>query len=125
MNNNLEKRLKEISTENFVFGVFILIIIMAYYANDREVDYFLNNNNIAKKDYYYTMIIIFLIVVIISGSYFYQANKEVLLLRNKPYSKEREYANLDVIASGATLIAGLIYLYIAITDKDIKAEISI
>lgn len=125
MNNELDKRIKEINTENFIYGIFILIIIMAYYANERELDYFLNNNNVAKKDYYYTMIIIFLIVTIISGSYFYSSYKEITLLRNKPYSKDKEYANLNLIANGATLVASLIYLYIAINDKDINAEISI
>ena len=125
MNNELDKRIKEINTENFIYVIFILIIIMAYYANERELDYFLNNNNVAKREYYYTRIIIFLIVSIISGSYFYKVNKEIILLRNKLFFKEKEYVNLDLIASGATLVASLIYLYIAITDKDIKAEISI
>lgn len=125
MNNELKKRINEINTENFVYGIFILIIIMGYYANNRELDYFINNNNIAKKDYYYTMIIIFLIVTIISSSYFYSSYKEIIHLRNKPYSKEKDYANLNLIANGATLVASLIYLYIVVNDKDINAEISI
>ncbi|MBQ8681812.1 MAG: hypothetical protein IJ509_02770 [Bacilli bacterium] len=125
MNNELEKRLKEIKGENIIFGIFIILIILAYYANDREVDYFLNKNQTSKQEYYYLMIFIFLIVVIVSGYYFYQAYQEIELLKYRGYSKEKEYAYLDLIASGATLIAGLIYLYIAITDTDITAEISL
>lgn len=125
MNNELEKRLKEIKAENFVFVIFIIIIIMAYYANTKETDYFLNGNIKSKESYYYTMIIIFIIVVIISGFYFYQSYQEVTYLKKREYSKEKEYAYLDLIASGSALFAGLIYLYIAVTDTDITAEISL
>ena len=39
--------------------------------------------------------------------------------------KEKEYLNLELIASGAALIASIIYLYIAITDTNIESEISL
>ena len=60
-----------------------------------------------------------------SSYYFYQSYQDVISLTNKAYSKQKEYAKLDLIASGAALIAGLIYLYIAITDTNIDAEISL
>lgn len=125
MDNELEKRLKEINVENIVFGIFIIIIIMGYYANDREVDFFLNRNEDAKRDYYYIMIFIFLVVVIISGYYSYQSYIDVLNLNKREYSKRKEYTNLNFIANTLALISGLIYLYIAITDKNIEAEISL
>ena len=125
MDNDLLNRLKEIKTENIFFGIFIILIIMGYYANNQELDYFLNKNEISKQKYYYIMIITFIIVVSISAYYFYQSYQEVINLKNKAYSKEKEYAYLELIASSAALIAGLIYLYIAITDTNIEAEISL
>ena len=123
MNDSLEKRLKEIKEENYIFVIFIIIIFMAYYANNKEIDYFLNNNESSKKDYYYLMIIIFLIVSIISAYYFTSSLNELNTIKyNK---KEKEYTNLNIIASAFALIASLIYLYIAITDTNIDAEISI
>ena len=124
MNNDLEKRLKEIGLENIVFGIFIILIILAYYANDKEVDYFLNRNEHSKKEYYYLMIFIFLVVTTISAYYFYQAYLQVTTLQYQS-SREKEYAYLDLIANGATLVASLIFLYIAINDKNIDAEISL
>lgn len=125
MDNGLEKRLKEIKIENVVFLIFIILILLAYYANEREVDYFLNRDQKAKNDYYYLMIIIFLVVVIVSGYYFYDCYKEVLSNNDKCFSKESKYAYLELMANGATFVAGLIYLYIAVTDKNIDAEISL
>lgn len=124
MNNNLEIRLKEINIENIIFGIFIVLIILGYYANAKEVDYFLNRNEYSKKEYYYLMIFIFIVVTVISAYYFYQSYLQVISLQYKS-SKEKEYAYLELIASGATLVASLIFLYIAITDKNIEAEISL
>lgn len=125
MNSELDKRLKQIGLENVVFGVFIILIILAYFANEEEVNYFLQKNELSKKRYYYLMIIIFFVVVLISGYYFYQSYLNLVSSKIGEYSKSKEYARLDFIASGAALLAGLIYLYIAITDIEIDAEISL
>lgn len=125
MDNELRKRLKDIKIENFVFGVFIILILLAYYANEREVDYFFNSNEFSKNEYYYIQIIIFFVTVIISIYYFCESYQDVVELRYKEYSKSKEYSYLSFIASGAALIAGIIFLYIAIDDKEIEAEISL
>lgn len=125
MSNDIEKRLKEIKIENIVFLIFIFLILMGYYANNREVDYFINNNHNSKKAYYNTMIIIFLVVSIISGYYSYQGYIELLNQKTRIYSKKYEYTKLNFIANTLALISALIYLYIAITDTNIEAEISL
>lgn len=125
MDNELRRRLEQIDIENFVFGIFIILILLAYYANSREKDYFINKNEEAKKEYYYIQIIIFSITVIISAYYVYDSYQEINYLRYDEYSKRKEYAYLSLIGSAAALIAGLIFLYIAITDTEIDAEISL
>ena len=125
MDENLEKRLKQIKTENIFLGIFIILILLAYIDNNKEIDYFLNINLNSKNEYYNIRIFIFLIVVIISGYYFYQNYQEIISKKNIRSLKEKEYLNLELIASGAALIASIIYLYIAITDTNIESEISL
>ena len=126
MDEKFKKRLKQIKTENIFLGIFIILIFLAYTANNIEIDYFLNNNLRSKNEYYNMMIFIFLIVVIISGYYFYQNYQEITSKKNQQQNqKEKEYQYLDLIASGSALFASLIYLYIAITDTNIEAEISL
>lgn len=125
MDNELNKRLKQIEVEDFVFLIFIILIILAYYANVLERDYFINKNEEAKEGYYNMQIVIFFITVVISAYYFYQSYLELNSLKYVEYSKRKEYAYLSFIGSGAVLVAGLIFLYIAITDKEIEAEIAL
>ena len=125
MNDELREHLKKIRVENIVFAIFIILILLAYYANNKEVDYFLNKNETSKKEYYYLQIIIFLIVVIINLYYIVSNYNEVKELNDNVSYKRRKYAYLDLIASLASLVAGLILLYVAITDTEIEAEISL
>lgn len=125
MDNELKKRLNEINMEDNVFVVFIILILLAYYSNQQEKVYFVTGNDKAKKNYYYMQIFIFLITVVISAYYFYQSYQEANLLRYEGYSKKKEYANLSFWASGAALVASFIFLYIAIDDKEIDAEITL
>lgn len=125
MNDELREHLKKIRVENIVFAIFIILILLAYYANNKEVDYFFNKNETSKKEYYYLQIIIFLIVVIINLYYIVSNYNEVKELNDNVSYKRRKYAYLDLIASLASLVAGLILLYVAITDTEIEAEISL
>lgn len=125
MNDELREHFKKIRVENIVFAIFIILILLAYYANNKEVDYFLNKNETSKKEYYYLQIIIFLIVVIINLYYIVSNYNEVKELNDNVSYKRRKYAYLDLIASLASLVAGLILLYVAITDTEIEAEISL
>ena len=60
-----------------------------------------------------------------SGYYAYLGYLDLINLRDDESEKKREYTYLSFIASGAALIAAVIFLYIAITDTEIEAEISL
>ena len=122
MNNNIEKRLKDINLENRVYIIFIILIILGEYANNKEIDYFLNNNINSKKVYYNIMVFVFIVTTIISGYYFYNSSMD---LKDNSYFRKKEYAKLSYIASLFTFIASIMFLYIAITDTEIEAEISL
>lgn len=125
MNNELEKRLSEINTEDMIFIVFIVIIILSYVANEYEKKYFINGDDNDRLRYYYLQIFVFLIVVIINIYYVLSSYKELVNLSCNVSYKKYKYAYLDLVAGIFALIATSIILYIVITDKDIEAEISI
>lgn len=125
MDNELIKRFKQIDIENIVFVIFIILLLLGYYANSREKDYFINKEKEAKQDYYHIMIFIFLVTVIISGYYTYSSYQDIVNLRYEDNSRRKAFANLSFISSLLALIASIILLYIAITDTEIDAEISL
>ena len=125
MDNELRKRLKEIEIEDIVLGIFVVVIILSYIANQIEKNYFINRNELDKKRYYYIQIIVFLIVVIVNIYYVVISYYELSSLSLYDSSKRKKYAYLDFVAGLFALVAVFIIFYIAITDKDIDAEISL
>ena len=125
MNDNLKKRLKEIEVEDMVLGIFIVIIILAYTANKIEKNYFIKGLEIDKKKYYYLSIFIFSIVVFINIYFFKISYEDVTTITDDIPDNVKEYAYLTLLASILSLIAGIIILYIAISDTEIDAEITI
>lgn len=125
MDNETIKRIKEIEFEDMVFVIFIVIIIMSYIANDFEKKFFIYKDEEDRKTYYYLQIIIFLTIVVINVYYVLKSLKDVSTLSINDSYKRKKYAKLDLIASISALVATSIILYIAITDKDIEAEITL
>lgn len=125
MNTELEKRLKEIEAEDVVLGIFILLIILTYIANQAERSYFLGGGERDKKTYYNTMIFVFLVVVLINLYYIKLGYDGVKSLSPNDSYQKQKYAKLTLTAGLVALVASLIILYIAVTDTDIDAEISL
>ena len=57
--NELENKLKEINIENNIWIIYIGIIILSWYSNSLEKDYFINNNQYSKEKYRKIIILIF------------------------------------------------------------------
>lgn len=125
MNNEIEERLKQIDIEDLFLGLFIILIIVSYVANNYEKSYFINGLDEDKKKYYYLQIFVFSIVVLVNIYYVFISYNEVESLKYQEYSNRKKYANLNLIASLFALVAGLIILYISITDTEIDAEITL
>ena len=125
MDNETIKRIKEIEFEDMVFVIFIVIIIMSYIANDYEKKFFIYRDEYDKKIYYYLQIIIFLIVVAINIYYVWSSYQDVRSLSESDSYNRKKYANMNLVAGLFALVATSIILYIAITDKDIEAEITL
>ena len=63
MNDKL-KRLEDIKIENFVWVIYIGIIILSWYANSKEVNYLLYNDEESRQEYQNLLILIFSILFI-------------------------------------------------------------
>ncbi|MBQ9019324.1 MAG: hypothetical protein IJ097_03305 [Bacilli bacterium] len=118
MNNDLQNRIKQIDTENFIWIIYLIIIALSYKANYYEKDYFINKNNNSKNKYIKINSLVFLTLVLV---YIYFENDALKSLKNKTQAK---YDNLSFIATTLVLIAGLIFLYISINDTNIETEIA-
>ena len=121
MNNNL-KRLKQIEIENYIWVVYIIIIVLSYYANYLEKDYFINNNINSKNTYRKINTFIFIILILVY-SYFENDSLNSFKAKNKT-PKQKEFDTLSLIASTLVLISGLIFLYIIINDDNLDEEIA-
>jgi len=66
--NDLNQKLKQIQIEDFIWIIYIGIIILSWYSNYLEKNYFINNDLESKKKYREIMITIFTILIIV---YFY------------------------------------------------------
>ena len=122
--NNTEEILNEIETENFIWIIYLLIIGLSFLANSFEKDYYINNN-LESKDIYRMINIFFFSVALIVYLYFFKGNFKVIneLSIFDSYKKKR-FNELNFIASALIVIAGVIFLYIAIYDENLDTEIS-
>lgn len=124
MNNN-EKRIEEIDRENIILVIFVGVIVLAYIANEIEKEYFRYGNESDKKNYYYVQNALFIIVVILNAYYVYNSYRVISNLSVDMSENSIRYAYLEFIASILALVAGLILLYISLTDTNLESEISI
>lgn len=117
-------RLEDIKIENFVWVIYIGIIILSWYANSKEVNYLLYNDEESRQEYQNLLILIFSILFII---YFYFAKdsyKNYLNLSIYDSEKKKQLTFASFIGSLLILISGVIFLYIAIVDENIDTEIA-
>lgn len=122
MNQDITKRIQQINIENKIWLVYLVIIGFSFYSNYLEKDYFINQNQKSKEQYRIINISIFTVITIV---YLYFEIEAIESLQNKNKSITlKKYDTLSFIASSMILISGIIFLYIAIDDKNIEEEIA-
>lgn len=123
-NKELENKLKDLDIEDFIWIIYIGIIIMSWYSNSLERDYFITKNEISKTKYRNIMIIIFSILVVVYTYFFKDSLDDVLSLKQNDSNKKKQLISLSFIASFLILISGLVFLYIAIEDEELNVELA-
>ena len=123
-NQELNKRLKQLKIEDFLWLIYIGIIFMSWYSNYFERRYFIYNDLESKEKYRKIIIFIFVFFVIIY-TYFCKVSLDDWIYLNEYDSEEKKRLTLlSFIASLLIIISGIIYLFIAIKDEDVNVEIA-
>lgn len=116
--------LKEIKTENFIWIIYLFLIGLSFLANKFEKDYYINGNITDKEKYRIINIFIFTVALIIY-IYFFRGNIDTVNKLNCDDSYDKIFFNkLNLFSTSLIVIAGIIFLYIAINDKNLETEIS-
>ena len=122
--NDLNYKLKELKTENFIWFIYIGIIFLSWYSNYLEKKYFIYNDEISKEKYRKIMIFIFSILIIIYLYFLQDSYKSIKDLKADDTQKKKNLVNLSFIASLLIFISGIIFLYIAINDEELNVELA-
>lgn len=123
-NNELNERLKQINIEDYIWIVYLGIILLSWYGNSFERKYYINKDQISKTKYQNITILIFSILIIV---YFYFLKSSISDIKNiKPYysQKKKDLIYLSFIGSLLVTLSGVIFLFIAITDNNLDVEIA-
>ncbi len=122
--NNIDERLKEINIEDFIWIIYIGIIFLSFYSNYLEKQYFLNNDINSKNKYRTIIITIFSILVLVYLYFLIDSYNSIKSLDSNVDDKTKLLTYLSFIASLLIVIAGIIYLYIALNDENINIELA-
>ena len=123
MNEDLS-RLKDIKIENYIWIIYIGIIVLSWYANGKEKNYILTKSEQSKKEYQWLMILIFSILLLIYYYFTKDSYDDVLELKPGDSNKKIVLRYASFIGSFLILISGIIFLIIAIVDDNIDTEIA-
>lgn len=123
-NEKLNERLKTIKTEDFIWIIYIGIILASWYSNALERKCLLTNDKNSKERYRTIMLIIFSILVICYLYFLNDSYKDLKDITESTPSKIKELTYLSFIGSLLVAISGVIFLYIIIQDQDLNVEIA-
>ena len=122
--DELNRKLKQLNVEDFVWIIYIGIIFLSWFANRLERKYFINNDLKSRENYRQIMILIFSILIIIYVHFLKDSLDDLKNLKPNDSNKKKNLTFLSFIASLLIVISGFIFLYIAIIDESLEVELA-
>lgn len=120
----LERKLKQLKIEDFIWVIYIGIIIMSWYSNSLERKYFLYNDLKSKEKYRKVMILIFSILIVAYLYFLKDSYDDLKEIKPCDDDKKKKLLLLAFIGSLLILISGFIFLYIAYQDEELDVELA-
>ncbi len=117
-------RIKKINIENFIWVIYIGIIMLSWYANSKEKKFILFDDQKSKKEYQNLMIFIFSILIVVYYYYTKDSYDDISKLNAEDTNKKVALTYASFIGSLLILISGAIFLIIAILDDNIDTELA-
>lgn len=121
---SLNKKLKQLNVEDFIWTIYIGIIFLSWYSNNLERNYFIYNDLKSKEKYRKTIILIFFILIIVYIYFLKDSFDDLQNINFKTSEQTKKLIILSFIASLLIAISGFIFLYIAIKDEDLNVELA-
>ena len=123
MEDRLDK-LNDIKIENYIWLIYIFIIILSWYANSKEKNFLINQDEKSRKEYQNLLILIFTILVIIYYYFAKSSYDDIKKLKLNDTNKKKLLTYMSFLGSFLVLISGIIFLTIAINDENLDVEIA-
>lgn len=117
-------RLRDIKIENYIWIIYIVIIILSYYSNYKEKMYILYQDNKDKEEYRRILIFIFSILVIVYYYFTKESYSDYKEMENSSDERKMVLTFISFLGSLLVLISGILFLSIAILDENIDVEIA-
>ena len=122
--DKINSKLKQLKIENFIWIIYIGIIILSWYANSLEKKYFIFNDLLSKKKYRQVMLFIFSILIVVYFYFLRDSYNDFKNISEKDSCKKQNLVFLSFIASLLIFVSGLIFLYIAYKDEELEVELA-
>ena len=123
MEDRLDK-LNDIKIENYIWVIYIFIIILSWYANSKEKNFLINQDEKSRKEYQNLLILIFTILVIIYYYFAKSSYDDIKKLKLNDTNKKKLLTYMSFLGSFLVLISGIIFLTIDINDENLDVEIA-
>lgn len=121
---DINSKLKEIDIENFIWTIYIFIILLSFYSNKLEKKYYVLNDLISKEKYRKINIFIFSVLFIIYVYFFKNSYNSIKDLKESDSKKKKELITLSFLASLLLTISSAIYLIIALNNEELDVELA-
>jgi len=122
--SELQNRISQLNIEDFIWIIYLLIIILSFYSNSLERNYLLTNNEKNKNRYQKVMIIIFSILIVVYIYFLKNSVDDLNNLKPTDSEKKKNLIKLSFLGSLFIAISGFIFLYIALIDEELNVELA-
>ena len=120
----LNKKLKQLTIEDFIWLIYIGIIFLSWYSNSLERKYYVYNDYNCKNKYQKIMILIFSILIFVYLYFLKDAWDSVKELKPYDSQKKKRLVYLSFYAALLIAISGAIFLYIAFNNQSLDVELA-
>ena len=122
--SELNRKLRQLNIEDFIWLVYIGIILLSWFSNNLERKYFIYNDYVSKEKYRKIMILIFSILIVVYLYFFKDSYDDLKNISSFDSDKKKELTTLSFIGSLLIVISGFIFLCIAIMDEELNVELA-
>lgn len=122
--NELKEKLDELKTEDYVWLLYIGIIIISWYSNNVERKYFITGDLKSKEKYQRLMVLIFTILLVVYFYFTKSSYDDILKLKQSDSKSKKDLTYLSFLGSFLILISSIIFLYIALKDENLDVELA-